>query len=79
MTSKGGRNSSPNVCLKKLVAEFQPRYANYEDGLGKVTEYGTIDFEVLCKYGGLDSDMTFRLYWQFTEMLLNEDERLYDY
>ena len=63
--------------LKKLVAEFHPRYANYEDGLGKVTEYGEINFDVLAKYAAMDSDMTFRLYWQFTERLLDEDERLY--
>ena len=62
--------------LKLMVARYNPRYTNYEQDLGPVKNWLDIDLDILSKYGALDSDLTFRLYWQFIEMLL-EDERLY--
>ena len=62
--------------LKLLVSKYHPRYADYENALVKGVLYQDQDLELLCKYNALDTDLTFRLYWQFTELLL-EDERLY--
>lgn len=62
--------------LKVMIQEFNPRYANYESKLGDY-KWHEIPIDILVKYAALDSDLTFRLYWKFTELLLDEDERLY--
>lgn len=59
--------------LKDMVRDFFPQFANYESVLGKNWKAGLPE---LAKYNALDSDLTFRLYWILTELLL-EDERIY--
>lgn len=59
--------------LKDLVARYYSRFANYESGLS-TKDWANVPIEELIKYNALDSDLTFRLYWVFTEMLLKEPE-----
>jgi DNA polymerase I-like protein with 3'-5' exonuclease and polymerase domains len=54
--------------LKEFVADFFPQFAGYEQELKMIEETGEIkrvdwkntDFQKLCKYCGLDSDLTLR-------------------
>jgi len=63
--------------LKDLVREYYPRFANYEQEISKYS-WDTIPLAIQAKYNALDSDVTLRLYWLFTEMLLEDDARLYN-
>jgi len=62
--------------LKEMVRYYYPRFANYESEVSKYS-WDSIPLNILAKYNALDADLTFRLYWLFTDMLL-EDERLYN-
>lgn len=59
--------------LKDIIRDFFPRFANYEIALAKNWEAG---LDVLAQYNAWDSDLTFRLYWVLTKILM-EDDRLY--
>ncbi len=61
--------------LKELVKIYHPEYSGYE-----IKDYN-IELQQLAQYAAIDSDMTYRLYVQFTQELLNDDEdsRLYIY
>jgi DNA polymerase I-like protein with 3'-5' exonuclease and polymerase domains len=59
--------------LKDMVRDFFPQFANYEAVLAKNWKASLSD---LARYNALDSDLTFRLYWVLTDLLL-EDERIY--
>jgi len=61
--------------LKDLVREYYPRFSNYEEDVKG--NWSTVPLTVLAKYAALDSDLTLRLYWEFTRELLETDERLY--
>jgi len=60
--------------LKDIVRDFFPRFANYEKAIKK--DWANIPLADLVRYNALDSDLTFRLYWVLTNILM-EDERLY--
>lgn len=60
--------------LKDVVREYFPRFANYEQVVGK--NWNKVSLEVLAKYNALDSDLTLRLYWVFIDMLM-EDPAIY--
>jgi DNA polymerase I-like protein with 3'-5' exonuclease and polymerase domains len=63
--------------LKDMVREYYPRFANYEKNLG-TKDWASIPLKTLARYNALDSDLTFRLYWVYTSILLTEDEgRIY--
>lgn len=63
--------------LKDIVRDFYPRFANYEKDLG-TKNWAKIPLKTLAKYNALDSDLTLRLYWQFTDMHLDKDDgRIY--
>jgi len=57
--------------LKPMVREYLPQFANYEDELGKNWNASLQD---LAKYNALDSDLTLRLYWIYTNILLQNPE-----
>jgi len=57
--------------LKPMVREYYSRFANYEDSLGKNWNAPLKD---LAKYNALDSDLTLRLYWIFTNILMENPE-----
>lgn len=61
--------------LKELVKIYHPEYSGYE-----IKDFN-IELQQLAQYAAIDSDMTYRLYVQFTQELLNDDEdsRLYIY
>lgn len=61
--------------LKDIIRDFYPQFANYEKNLG-LRNWADIPLDNLARYNALDSDLTLRLYWWFTNILL-EDERLY--
>jgi DNA polymerase-1 len=58
--------------LKPIVKEYYPRFANYEAEVGK--NFSGVSLEVLAKYNALDSDLTLRHYWIFTNILLENPE-----
>src|SRR5664279_1418878 len=58
--------------LKPMIKEYYPRFANYEEAVGK--NFSGVTLEVLAKYNALDSDLTLRLYWIFTNILLENPE-----
>jgi DNA polymerase I len=58
--------------LKPIVKEYYPRFANYEEAVGK--NFSGVSLEVLAKYNALDSDLTLRHYWIFTNILLESPE-----
>lgn len=60
--------------LKDIVREYYPRFSNYE---AAIKDWLTVKFLVLAKYNALDSDLTLRLYWEFTRELIALDERIY--
>jgi DNA polymerase-1 len=60
--------------LKPMVREYLPQFANYEDELGKNWNAPLKD---LAKYNALDSDLTLRLYWIFTDILLETAPEIY--
>lgn len=57
--------------LKSMVREYYSKFANYEDTLGKNWNAPLKD---LAKYNALDSDLTLRLYWIFTNILMENPE-----
>ena len=57
--------------LKPIVREYFPQFANYEDELGKNWNAPLKD---LAKYNALDSDLTLRAYFVFTDILLQNPE-----
>jgi DNA polymerase I len=61
--------------LKPLVASHFPQFAGYD---GEVAQYvwANVPLNVLSEYGGIDTDMTLRLFIHFEAQLL-QDERLY--
>ena len=64
--------------LKEMVKRYLPEYANYEKALedddGKSgVKWDKIPLEELCKYGCLDTDMTFRLGIFFEKKLIDND------
>ena len=61
--------------LKELVKIYHSEYSGYE-----IKDFN-IELQQLAQYAAIDSDMTYRLYVQFTQELLNDDEdsRLYVY
>lgn len=64
--------------LKEMVKRYLPEYANYEKALeddeGKSgVKWDKIPLEELCKYGCLDTDMTFRLGIFFEKKLMDND------
>lgn len=64
--------------LKEMVKRYLPEYANYEKALedddGKSgVKWDKIPLEELCKYGCLDTDMTFRLGIFFEKKLLDNN------
>ena len=64
--------------LKDLVREFYSRFANYESDLGS-KNWANIPLKTLAKYNALDSDLTLRLYWQFMDIFLFQDDgRIYN-
>ncbi len=63
--------------LKDIVRAFYLRFANYEKALGN-KNWADIPLDKLAKYNAIDSDVTLRLYWYFTDLLLDKDDgRLY--
>lgn len=56
--------------LKDLVRRYYSRFANYEDAI--VGDWAAIELEDLIQYNAFDSDLTLRLYWLFTDILLEE-------
>ncbi len=60
--------------LKDIVRDFFPRFANYEKAIKK--DWAHIPLVDLVRYNALDSDLTFRLYWVLTNILM-KDDRLY--
>ena len=60
--------------LKDLVRSYFSRFANYEKAIGK--DWASIPLNDLARYNALDSDLTLRLYWLFTDMLM-EDPAIY--
>lgn len=63
--------------LKDNIRQYYPAFSNYEeDTLGH--DWERIDKESLIKYNALDADLTLRLYWLFTKMMM-EDDRLYNH
>lgn len=64
--------------LKAMVNRYLPQYSNYEKALedddGKSgVKWDKIPLEELCKYGCLDTDMTFRLGIFFEKKLIDLD------
>ena len=64
--------------LKEMVKRYLPEYANYEKALedddGKSgVKWDKIPLEELCKYGCLDTDMTFRFGIFFEKKLIDND------
>lgn len=57
--------------LKPMVREYLSRFANYESELGKNWNAPLKD---LAKYNALDADLTLRLYWIFTNILMENPE-----
>jgi len=57
--------------LKPMVRDYIPQFANYEDELGKNWNASLKD---LAKYNALDSDLTLRMYWILTDILLQNPE-----
>jgi DNA polymerase-1 len=57
--------------LKDIVRDFFPRFANYEKAITK--DWANIPLNDLARYNALDSDLTFRLYWVLTDILLKDD------
>jgi DNA polymerase I len=58
--------------LKDIVREYYPRFGNYEAALSN----WNAPLKELARYNALDSDLTFRLYWVFTNILM-QDPALY--
>jgi DNA polymerase-1 len=64
--------------LKSIVAMFLPEFANYDlkgqpsgDDLEKTVKFwSNVELNELCKYNGLDSDLTLRLMWFFESKLI---------
>ena len=57
----------PSHKLKDIVREYYPRFGNYEAAIGKNWKASLHD---LARYNALDSDLTLRLYWIFTDLLM---------
>jgi len=60
--------------LKPMIREYYPRFANYEDELGKNWNAPLKD---LAKYNALDSDLTLRMYWILTDILIETAPEIY--
>lgn len=63
--------------LKEMVKRYLPEYANYEKALedddgNTSVKWDKIPLEELCKYGCLDTDMTFRLGIFFEKKLIDK-------
>lgn len=63
--------------LKEMVKRYLPEYANYEKALedddgNTGVKWDKIPLEELCKYGCLDTDMTFRLGIFFEKKLMDK-------
>jgi DNA polymerase I-like protein with 3'-5' exonuclease and polymerase domains len=58
--------------LKDLVRAYFPRFANYETEVGK--NWNTVPLATLASYNALDTDLTLRLYWWMTDLLLQTPE-----
>lgn len=63
--------------LKDIVLSYQPRYAHYDQEI-KDYNWSEIPLDLQAQYNALDSDLTLRLYFQFTDYLINNDIRLYN-
>jgi len=63
--------------LKDCVREYYPKFADYESGV-KGYDWTKINTEELIRYAAIDTDLTFRLYWAFTDILM-EDFELYNH
>jgi DNA polymerase I-like protein with 3'-5' exonuclease and polymerase domains len=57
--------------LKPIVRDYFPQFSGYEESLGKNWKASLLD---LAKYNALDSDLTLRSYWIFTDILLQSPE-----
>lgn len=64
--------------LKDIVREYLPAFGNYESEVAKY-KWDEIPLKAQARYNSLDSDLTLRLYWLFTEAMIEHEERLYIY
>jgi len=58
--------------LDSMIGDYYPQFANYKSEMGKGWESASL--QDLAKYNALDSDITLRLYWVFTDILLNDPD-----
>lgn len=61
--------------LKDIVRDFYPQFGNYEKELG-LKDWANIPLQTLARYNAIDSDLTLRLYWWLTWIIM-QDERIY--
>lgn len=61
--------------LKKLVSQYFPQYAGYEDEVGQF-KWDAIPWKIQAQYNGLDSDLTLRVKTHL-EAVLIKDGRAY--
>lgn len=72
-------NENTEKGLKFLATIFFPEFAGFELTLPKEYTWATMPFKPLADYNAVDSDVTCRLFFKFTDDLLNDDQdgRLY--
>ncbi len=68
--------NTPNR-MEYFIRQYYPGFAGYEKRLPSM-DWDKVPVRDLVDYSGLDSDLALRLYWVFTDLLL-QDKRLYNY